>query len=135
MHHPCVGTYNFFVSQRLAVILSENQIQRYCSCMISRLFRNSTVSIAKSGPKVENLPFAQFQSSGQLPPADVIYLRCNHSTRHLKCEPRRREAMKFALAKKIRDFCCPHPSPASIFSKNPSFRNVAVMHHPCVGNI
>ena len=37
-------------------------------------------------------------------PAGAISLRCNHSTRHLKYEPRRREAMKFAPARKFCDF-------------------------------
>ena len=46
-----------------------------------------------------------------------------------KYEPRRREAMKFAPAKKIRDFGWPNPSPASIFWKISSFRNFGVMHH------
>ena len=36
--------------------------------------------------------------------AGAIPRRCSHSTKHLKYEPRRREAMKFAPASKFGDF-------------------------------
>ena len=34
----CLGRYNFFVSQRQKLILSQNEIQKYCCIMISKLF-------------------------------------------------------------------------------------------------
>ena len=100
--------------------------------MNAKLFRDSLFSKSKirSAHHKNNDFTTAFVST--IAPADAISLRCNHSTRHLKCEPRRRETMKFAPAKKIRDFGCPNPSPASIFSKISSFRNFGVMHQPCL---
>ena len=64
----------------------------------------------KSGPKVARKSMDCTSAFVRaMAPADAIHLRCNHSTKHLKDEPRRREAMKFAPAKKIRDFWCPNP--------------------------
>ena len=40
----------------------------------------------------------------QVHPRLGITLQANRSTSHLKCEPRRREAMKFAPARKFGDF-------------------------------
>ena len=133
MHDPSLGTYNLFVSQRLALILSENKLQRYCCWMFSKLFRDSCLSIAKIRPKGGKIIDCTSSFVWAIAPAGAISLRCNHSTKHLKYEPRRREAMKFAPAKKIRDLGRPNPSPASIFSKFSSFRNFGAMHHPSVG--
>ena len=97
--------------------------------MGKRNFRDpliSTLEILSKGRKSIHRTSA-FVSA--IAPAGAISLRCNHSKRHLKYEPWRRKAMKFAPAKKIRDFGCPNPSPASIFSKKSCFRNFGVMHH------
>ena len=78
------ATYNVFVSQRLAVILSENQIQTYCRCMISRLFPNSIFSIAKIRSKGRKFIVCTSSFAWTIAPAGAISLRCKHSTRHLK---------------------------------------------------
>ena len=45
--HGCVDTYNFFVSQRPAVILSENDIQAPADRMILTEFLITSFSISK----------------------------------------------------------------------------------------
>ena len=97
--------------------------------MFAKLFRYAFLSATQIRPKGRNSIDCTNAFVRASAPANAISLRCNHSTRHLKYEPRRREAMKFAPAKKIRDLWCPNPSPTSIFSKISSFRNFGVMHH------
>ena len=101
--------------------------------MITKLVRDSLFWIEEIDREHRKIPHRTTSIRQATVPADAISLRCNHSTRHLKYEPRRREAMKFAPAKKIHDFLCPNPSPASIFSKISSFRDSGAMHNPGVG--
>ena len=83
-----MARYNFFVSQRQALILSRNEIQSYSNRIITRNLhepRSPTEKIKSKGRK-----FTQRTGPirGANPPADAITLRCNHSTNHLKTRSR-----------------------------------------------
>jgi len=43
----CLVTYNFFVSQRPAVILSGNEIQTPADTTISKLFQNTSFTVTE----------------------------------------------------------------------------------------
>ena len=80
----CVFPYNFFVSQRPAVILSENDIQTPADMTISKVFQITSIRITKSDLKVQNRPDCTTVFRGAIAPADDITLRCNHSTSHVE---------------------------------------------------
>ena len=100
-----------------------------CGSSGAKLFRDPSISCSEIRSKGRKSIHHTSAFVWVIAPADAIPLRCNHSTKHLQYEPRRREAIKFAPAKKIRDFRCPNPSPTSIFSKFSNFRNFGVIHH------
>ena len=52
--HGCLGLYNFFVSQRPAVILSENEIQTPADRVILTEFATTSFPISKTELKVRN---------------------------------------------------------------------------------
>ena len=71
----CVVTYNFFVSQRPAVILSENDIQAPADRMILTEFRITSFSISKIEVKVPKRMNSTTPIRGAIAPADDITLR------------------------------------------------------------
>ena len=105
-------TYNFLGLQRLTVIFSENKNQTRCDNMSRKRFQNTLASSTKIRSKDRKTPNCTNTIVWTIAPAGAISLRCNHSTGHLEYEPRRREAMKFAPAKKFHEFGLPNPSPA-----------------------
>ena len=72
--------------------------------MIYTLFRVSSFGIKKLDREHRKTIDRTTSIRQAIAPADAISLRCNHSTRHLNLEPRRRETMKFAPAKKFGRF-------------------------------
>ena len=77
--HGCVDTYNFFVSQRPAVILSENDIQTPADITILTEFLIISILTSKIDLKVRNRTDCTTAFRGAIAPADDITLRCNHS--------------------------------------------------------
>ena len=55
MEPVAMAPYNFFASQRPAVILSENEIQTPADTTISKLFQNTSFMVTKIMSKFENL--------------------------------------------------------------------------------
>ena len=49
-----MATYNFFVSQRPTVILSENEIQTPAYTTISKVFQNTSFTVTKINVKVRH---------------------------------------------------------------------------------
>ena len=82
--HGCVCTYNVFVSQRPAVILSENDIQTPADKMILTEFLITSFSMSKIKVKVQKRMNSTTPIRGAIAPAEDIILRCNHSTSHVK---------------------------------------------------
>ena len=76
VHGPgCLGTYNFFVSQRPAVILSENEIQTPADWAISKLFQNTSFMVTKMKVKVRKRPDCTTTFRRAIAPVDDITLR------------------------------------------------------------
>ena len=101
-----------------------NQINPWCfNSKLTKRYRNPSDRTKVMNQNVSPLLIFFFSSKITLRhPGEGKY--CLHdprynegivSTSHLEYEPRRREAMKFAPAKKIFRFSLPNPSPASIF--------------------
>ena len=84
MQNSGVGTYNFFVSQRPALILSGNQIQTYSNRIISTNLHEPSWSTKKIKSKGRKFIHRTSPIRGANSPADAITLRCNHSTSHVK---------------------------------------------------
>ena len=80
----CVGSYNFFVSQRPALILSGNQIQTYSNRIITRNLHEQFWTTEKIKSKGRKFTHRTSPIRGANPPADAITLRCNHFTSHEK---------------------------------------------------
>ena len=79
----CVGAYNFFASQRPAVILSENDIQAPAGRMLLTEFLITSFSISKMKVKDRKRIDCWRPIRGAIAPAEDITLRCNHSTSHV----------------------------------------------------
>ena len=98
--------YNFFVSQRPAVILSENGIQIPADKMIWTEFRITLISISKIELPITLISISKIELKdrkrtdcrgrirGAIAPVDDITLRCNHSTNHVNDTWWRRKALK-----------------------------------------
>ena len=84
MHHRGVDSYNFFVSQRLTVILAGNLLQARATQTIAKLFQTSQFTVAKNRVKMRKRPDRTTAFRGAIAPADDITLRCNHSTSHVE---------------------------------------------------
>ena len=82
----CVVTCNFFVSQRPAVILSENDIQAPAGRTIWTEFLITSFSISKIDLKVQIFTNCRAPIRGAIAHVDDITLRCNHSTSHMDAE-------------------------------------------------
>ena len=67
--------YNFFVSQRPAVILSENEIQTPADTTISKLFQNTSFMVTKMKVKVRKRPDCTTTFRRAIAPVDDITLR------------------------------------------------------------
>ena len=84
VHGPgCLATYNFLVSQRLAVILAGNLLEARADQTIFKSFQNTPFMITKIKVKVRKPPNHTTAFRGAIVPADDITLRCNHSTSHV----------------------------------------------------
>ena len=82
--HGCVSPYNFFVSQRPGVILSENDIQAPAGGTIYTEFLITSFSTSKVKVKDRKRIDCWRPIRGAIAPAEDITLRCNHSTSHVK---------------------------------------------------
>ena len=71
----CLCTYNFLVSQRPAVILSENKIQTPADTTISKLFQNTSFMVTKTMVKVRKRPDCTTTFRRAIAPVDDITLR------------------------------------------------------------
>ena len=71
----CLAPYNFFVSQRPAVILSENEIQTPADKMIWTEFLITSFSISKIELKLRNRPDCRGRIRGAIALVDDITLR------------------------------------------------------------
>ena len=71
----CLCTYSFFVSQRPAVILSENEIQTPADTTISKLFQNTSFMVTKTMVEVRKRPDCTTAFRRTIAPVDDITLR------------------------------------------------------------
>ena len=71
----CLVTYNFFVSQRPAVILSENKIQTPADTTISKLFQNTSFMVTKVMVEVRKRTDCTTAFRRAIAPVDDITLR------------------------------------------------------------
>ena len=71
----CLGTYNFFVSQRPAVILSENEIQTPADTTIFKCFQNAPFMVTKVKVKVRKTTDWTTAFRRAIAPVDAITLR------------------------------------------------------------
>ena len=71
----CLVAYNFFISQRPAVILSQNEIQTPADTTISKTFQNTSCMVTKTMVKVRNRMDCTTAFRGAIAPADDITLR------------------------------------------------------------
>ena len=106
-----------FVSQRPAVILSENDIQAPADRMILTEFLITSFSISKIKVKVPKRTNSVAPIRGALAPAEDITLRCNHSTSHVKRSVGAPQGIEIAPANEFYDFRSFNPPPASLFQK------------------
>ena len=67
--------YNFFVSQRPAVILSGNEIQTPAATTISKLFQNTSFMVTKIKVEVRNRMDCTTAFHQSIAPVDAITLR------------------------------------------------------------
>ena len=110
-------SYNFFVSQRPAVILSENDIQAPADRTIQTEFLITSFSISKNDVKVPKRVNSVASIRGAIAPAEDITLRCDHSTSHLKCNVGAPQGIEIAPASEFHEFRSLSPSPASLLRK------------------
>ena len=94
MEPVAMDPYNFFISQRPAVILSGNEIQTPADTTISNLFQNTSCMVTKITVKLRKRPDCTTTFRGAIAPADDITLRWNHSTSHVNDTWARRKALK-----------------------------------------
>ena len=71
----CLATYNFLVSQRRGVILSENNLQARADQTISKLFQNTSFMATKIRVKIRNRPDCTTTFRRAIAPVDDITLR------------------------------------------------------------
>ena len=119
----CLFTYNCLVSPQRAVRSRQDQAITNWPWSILAVFEIKRFQESRTPENTENSSLTHDHSIRQLTLARY-FSRCSHPTRHLKYQPRCREAMKFAPTKKIHEFWCPKPSPASIFPKKTNFRKL-----------
>ena len=115
--HGCVDTYNFFVSQRPAVILSENDIQAPADRMILTEFLITSFSASKIEVKDPKRMNSVAAIRGAIAPVEDITLRCNHSTSHVKRKMGAPQGIEIAPASEFHDFRGLSHPPASLFRK------------------
>ena len=112
-----VAAYNIFVSQRPAVILSENDIQAPADRMNLTEFLITSFSISKIEIKVPKRMNSRTPIRGAIAPAEDITLRCNHSSSHVKWSVGAPQGIEIAPASEFHDFRGLSPPPASLFPK------------------
>ena len=84
VHGPgCLATYNFLVSQCLAVILAGNLLQARATSTIETDFLISSFTMTKIKVKVRKRMDRTTAFRRTIAPVDDITLRCNHSTNHV----------------------------------------------------
>ena len=71
----CLCTYNLFVSQSPAVILSENEIQTPADTTISKLFRNTSFMVTKTKVEIRKRPDCTTAFRRAIAPVNDIILR------------------------------------------------------------
>ena len=78
----CLVTYNFFVSQRPAVILSENEIQTPADTTIFKCFQNTSFSFTKTMVKIRKRTDCTTTFRRAIAFVDDNILPCNHATNY-----------------------------------------------------
>ena len=115
--HGCLCTYNFFVSQRPAVILSENDIQIPADRMNLTEFLITSFSISKNWLKVQKRPDCWRSIRGAIAPADDITVRVQPFYESCEVYVGAPQGIEIAPASEFHDFRgLSHPS-ASVFWK------------------
>ena len=71
----CSDSYNFLVSQRRDVILSENNLQARADQTISKVFQNTSFMVTKIMVKVRKRPDCTTTFRRAIAPVDDITLR------------------------------------------------------------
>ena len=79
-----MATYNFLVSQRLAVILAGNLLEARTDQTIAKLLTTKHVTVTKTMVKVRKRMDRTTAFRRAIAPVDDITLRCNHSTNHVE---------------------------------------------------
>ena len=115
--HGCLGLYNCFVSQRPAVMLSENEIQTPADRMIWTEFLITLVSISKIELKDRKRTDCRGRIRGAIAPVDDITLRVQPLYESCERYVGAPQGIEIAPASEFRDFRGLNPSPASIFWK------------------
>ena len=83
MEPVAMASYNFFVSQRPAVILWENEIQTPADTTISKVFQNTSFMVTKTMVKVRNRMDRTTAFRRTIALVDDITLRCNDAASHI----------------------------------------------------
>ena len=89
-----MAPYDFFISQRPAVILSENEIQIPADTTIFKSFQNTSFMVTKFKVEVRKRMDCTTTFRRAIALVDDITLRCNHSTSHVNDTWARRKALK-----------------------------------------
>ena len=79
-----MATYNFLVSQRLAVILAGNLLEARATSTIETDYLISSFTVTKIMAKVRKHTDRTTAFRRAIAPVDDITLRCNHSTNHVR---------------------------------------------------
>ena len=83
MEPGALAPYNFFISQRPAVILSDNEIQTTADTTTSKLFQDTSFMVTKIMVKVRKRMDRTTAFRRTIVLVDDITLLCNHSTTHV----------------------------------------------------
>ena len=84
MEQVAMARYNAFVSQRPAVILSENEIQTPADTTIFKSFQNALSIVTEIMVKVRKRPDCTTTFRRAIALVDDITFWCNHATSPLK---------------------------------------------------
>ena len=116
VHGPgCLATYNFLVSQRLAVILAGDLLEARVDWTIYKTFQNTSHLVTKIQVKVRKRPDNTTAFSRAIVLVDDIILRCNDFTVHVGWNVGAPQGIEIAPASELHQFRSLNPSTASVF--------------------
>ena len=132
MEPVAMAPYNFFVSQRPAVILWESKIQTPADTTISKVFQNTSFMVTKMKVKVRKRMDWTTAFRRTIAPVDDITLRVQPLYESCEWYVGAPQGIEIAPANEFHKFRGPNPSPASIFCKISWFSKFPVHGPGCL---